>query len=300
MSASSEALAKSRTQLIEENGAEFLLALGRAAGAVERKEAHIHWMIGNSPIDYHNCVVRANLNSATADKEIAASITAFQAHQVPGSWHVGPAMRPLDLGQRLVRHGFAYSGDDIGMAVELEKLPEQVAAPAGLVIERIRDEAGLLAWTKTLAQGFGEGETEARWVGEMYRRIGFEDTRPWRHYIAWLEGEPVATSSLFFGAGAAGIYFVMTVPSARRQGIGAAVTLAPLREARQLGYPVGVLGSSLPGYNVYRRLGFEEYCRIGIYEWRPFGSDLAEVQAHGSIGQRLHAGSTGNPGLSIA
>jgi hypothetical protein len=22
------------------------------------------------------------------------------------------------------------------------------------------------------------------------------------------------------------------------------------------------------GYPVYRRLGFEEYCRIGLYEWR--------------------------------
>jgi hypothetical protein len=23
------------------------------------------------------------------------------------------------------------------------------------------------------------------------------------------------------------------------------------------------------GYSVYRGLGFEEYCRIGLYEWRP-------------------------------
>ena len=28
------------------------------------------------------------------------------------------------------------------------------------------------------------------------------------------------------------------------------------------------MGSSSPGYSVYRRLGFAEYCRIGIYEWR--------------------------------
>jgi hypothetical protein len=29
------------------------------------------------------------------------------------------------------------------------------------------------------------------------------------------------------------------------------------------------LGSSEIGYSAYRRLGFEEYCRIGLYEWRP-------------------------------
>ena len=69
----------------------------------------------------------------------------------------------------------------------------------------------------------------------------------------------------------AGVYFVFTVPEARGQGLGAALTLAPLREARAMGYGIGVLGSSSLGYSVYRRLGFAEYCRIGIYEWRPAG-----------------------------
>ena len=54
-----------------------------------------------------------------------------------------------------------------------------------------------------------------------------------------------------------------------RRGIGAAITLAALHEVRDLGYSVGVLGSSEVGYPVYRELGFEEYCRIGLYEWRP-------------------------------
>ena len=49
----------------------------------------------------------------------------------------------------------------------------------------------------------------------------------------------------------------------------AAVTLAALREARDLGFTIGVLGSSEMGYGVYLRLGFIEYCRIGLYEWRP-------------------------------
>ena len=79
----------------------------------------------------------------------------------------------------------------------------------------------------------------------------------------------MATATLFLGAGVAGIYFVFTAERARRRGIGAAITLAALREAWDLGYGIGVLGSSQAGYPVYRRLGFEEFCRIGIYEWRP-------------------------------
>ena len=176
-------------------------------------------------------------------------------------------MRPPDLGGRLIAHGFEYVGDDIGMSVDLSELPERVPVPENLVIERVHDEAGLAAWVEALGSGFGEGPVEAEWVGEMYRRLGFEG--PWRHYLGILAGEPVATATSFFGAGVAGIYFVCTVERARRRGIGAAVTLAALREARKMGYGVGVLGSSEMGYPVYRGLGFEEYCRSGLYEWRP-------------------------------
>lgn len=254
---------------IEENGAEFLIALGRAAGAEMRDDGRVRWVIGNSPIDYHNCVVHADLAPEEADEEIEASLQRMRVHHVPGSWHVGPSMRPEDLGERLVARGFEYGGDDIGMAVDLSTLPEEVPVPENFAVERVRGEAGLAAWVEALGSGFGEGPIEAEWVGEMYRRLGFGEEGPWRHYLGQLDSEPVATSTLFFGAGVAGIYFVCTVGHARRRGIGAAVTLAALREARDLGYSVGVLGSSEMGFPVYRRLGFEEYCRIGLYEWRP-------------------------------
>jgi GNAT superfamily N-acetyltransferase len=142
-----------------------------------------------------------------------------------------------------------------------------VPVPEGFVVERVRDEKGLAAWIEALGSGFGEGPVEAEWVGEVYRRLG--DEGPWRPYLGRLGEEPVATATLFFGAGVAGVYFVCTVERARRRGIGAAVTLAALREAWDLGYRVGVLGSSEMGFPVYRRLGFDEYCRIGLYEWRP-------------------------------
>ncbi len=78
---------------------------------------------------------------------------------------------------------------------------------------------------------------------------------------------PVATATMLYASGVAGLYFIFTIDNARRKGIGAAMTLAPLLDAKEAGYRVGVLGASMMGEPVYRRLGFKEYCRIGLYEW---------------------------------
>jgi GNAT superfamily N-acetyltransferase len=254
------------TQTIEENGAELLLALGRAIGAEERDDGRVSWTIGNCPIDYHNAVVRADLPPERADQEIEASLERMRTHGVPGSWHVRPSMRPSDLGERLLAHGFEYGDDDIGMAADLSELPEEVPTPEGFAVERVRGEGGLAAWVEALGSGFGEGPVEAEWVGEAYRGLGFGDEGPLRHYVGRLGGEPVATATLYLGVGVAGVYFVSTVEHARQRGIGAAITLAALREARGLGYRSGVLGSSEMGYSVYRQLGFQEHCRIELYE----------------------------------
>jgi GNAT superfamily N-acetyltransferase len=254
---------------IEENGAEFLLALGRAGGGEERADSLVHWTIGGSPIDYHNAVVRAYLTAESVDAVIGESLEALRRHNVPGTWHVGPGMRPPDLRQRLLLAGFADGGDESGMAVELASLPSSIAAPSELTIERVRDALELDLWTETLGQGFGEGPKEARWVGDMFGRIGLGDHTAWRHYVGRLDRRPVATASMLLAAGVAGIYFVFTLPEYRGRGIGTALTHAPLLEARDLGYRAGVLAASTMGEPVYRRMGFREYCRMHICEWRP-------------------------------
>jgi hypothetical protein len=88
---------------VEDNEAEFLLALGRAGGGRERDDAEITWVIGGSPIAYHNCVVRADLEPERADAAITESQNLMRTSGVAGSWHVGPSMRPTDLGTRSKR-----------------------------------------------------------------------------------------------------------------------------------------------------------------------------------------------------
>ena len=64
-------------------------------------------------------------------------------------------MRPTDLGERLLAHGFTYGRDDIGMTVDLSALREDLPGPDDLEIELVRDEATLAAWKDTLARASG-------------------------------------------------------------------------------------------------------------------------------------------------
>jgi GNAT superfamily N-acetyltransferase len=215
----------------------------------------------------YNNVFRAQLAPDNIDAAIEAVIARCRSRNVPVAWHIGPATRPANLGSYLEAHGFTHTGESPGMAADLLALNEGLPAPPGLTIEQVTDVETLKQFCHVFKVGFGWPDfVEDAWL-DLFASVGLGAQSPMRHYLGRLKGEPVATSSSFLGAGVAGIYCVATVPGARRQGIGTTVVLAPLREARALGYRVGILQSSEMGFSVYQKIGFREYCKQGGYEW---------------------------------
>jgi GNAT superfamily N-acetyltransferase len=253
---------------VEENAAGMLFSMGRAGGGEESSDPRLAFTLGGSPLGYHNAVVHAELSGDEADAAIVWFQGRLAALKLPGCWHVDATSRPRDLPERLKRHGFTGGGEP-AMACALDRLPE-VHPPDGVAVERVRDDAGLHALADVLAAGFGEGEVEARWAESVWRTIGFADETPWRHYLARLDGRPAGCASLFVHPpDVGGIYFVCTHPEHRRRGIGAAVTLAAMRGARELGCRLAVLGTSEMGRPVYERLGFRYVGDVRIFDWAP-------------------------------
>lgn len=225
------------------------------------------WITSDVPHPFLNRIYRARLDPEDVDRRVAETVAYFASRDLPMSWHVGPASQPDDLGEHLTTHGLIHRGDEIGMAIDLLGLDEHSAPPSGLVIERVGDVETLREWLHVVAVSFQYPESVVSVLFDAFGRQGFGQGLPWRLHVGFLNEEPVGASRLFLGAGVAGIYAVATVPDERRQGIGTAMTFAALGEACGMGYRIGVLRAAPAGLAVYRRLGFSEWCRFGIYEW---------------------------------
>jgi len=235
----------------------------------------VTWFASNLPFALCNGVIRAALPPTGADRHIGALLGHFKERHVPLCWLVGPSSQPEDLGLRLEAHGFVHAEDGPGMAVDLGAFDDDAATPAGLAIVEVDDGAMLRAWIAALCVGSDfpddvravlDGLLERHGLATAY---GLSQHPSVRLYLGLLNGEPVATALLFLAEGVAGLYDVATAPHARRRGIGAALSRASLRTARDLGYRLGVLQSSAMGEGVYRRLGFQQYCTLSLYFWSP-------------------------------
>jgi GNAT superfamily N-acetyltransferase len=216
-----------------------------------------------------NGVKRARLTEANADAVIAEMGNYFQAHALPMSWMITPDSRPADLGARLEANGMAHGAGMPGMALDLALLTEPAPTPEGVSIRMVQTGEELALWMQALALGYDiPGE-----VGEIFLErmagTGYAAYPGLHNFVAMRKGEPLACSSIFLGAGVAGLYCVATIPAARRQGIGTAIVRAPLDFARAAGYCIAVLQASAMGEPIYRRMGFRAYCTFDLYVAAP-------------------------------
>ncbi len=227
-----------------------------------------------------------HLAAEETDAAIDETIAWFRARNAPFFfWWTGPGTTPDDLGQRLQARGLidmAEQSEEMaagvvstasgapGMVADLQRMNEAVLeqTPSGFVISPVQSEADLQDFKRVLVTAYEMPERMADGWVQAALSLGIEQT-PWQMYLGRLHGEPVATNMLFVGGGVAGIFGVATVPAARGMGIGAAISLAPLLQARAMGVRYAALFATEMAIRVYERIGFRlTGTRLNRYLWR--------------------------------
>jgi GNAT superfamily N-acetyltransferase len=258
---------KSVKSAIKANWEAYHYCLGRSPNVELSIGRYLTWLMTDLPDFFMNLVVSTRLPSEDADELIESALAHFRSMNIRKlSWLAHEGIPSAKINKALLSHGLTFKESfATEMAIDLSPLPGDLPIPPGLRIVPVVDEDTLRQWIHVASIGFR--------ISEEFEKVWYDffvdaiiDTH-FRTYLALLNGKPVGTSQLFLSEGVAGIYNVTCIPEARGQGIGSAITLAPLLQAREIGYRVGILQASQQGYGVYRRLGFQDFGKLSLYLW---------------------------------
>lgn len=228
---------------------------------------YLTWLMTDLPDHFMNLVVCHQLPLEGLHDLIESTLFRFKSMNIVRlSWLTRAELLSANINKVLLAHGLKFRDSfAVEMAVDISTVQDELPAHPRLRIVRVDDEHALKQWIHIASVGFRIDEKFEQVWYDFFADAIFEAR--FQTYLALLDGKPVGTSQLFLSEGVAGIYNVTCVPEARGQGIGSAVTLAPLLKAREMGYQIGVLQASQKGYNVYRRLGFQDFGKLSLYLW---------------------------------
>jgi GNAT superfamily N-acetyltransferase len=173
-----------------------------------------------------------------------------------------------DAAQALEAMGFENHGTMPAMAVDIDAMGN-TTLPAGYAWARVGAGSEGSAWASAMAAGYPLPAGLAQLFSPDAVGADMAPDAAIQFFSVLKDGETVATSMLLLADGLAGIYCVSTLAAERGRGLGAHATAQPLREARRLGYRVGVLQSSPDGHSVYLKLGFQDLAGIPMFVRMP-------------------------------
>ncbi|GHO83528.1 GNAT family N-acetyltransferase [Dictyobacter formicarum] len=255
---------------MEKNLIEFIMYCSCIPGAQAYQSIdHIAATTG-IPQPSLNVVMGINMDEQTIMARIKEVMIPFKARHVPMLWWIFPDTQPANLGHYLKQSGLQYNGAEYGMTIELSQLPTSLPPIDGFSIEEVENATALQEWIHVSSIAFGgdASNIDPNYI-KFEQCLGWGKDLPYRRFLGRLNGKAVATSSIFLGAGVAGLFSVGTLPEARGRGIGSTISLAPLSVASALGYNIGVLQASPTGYSIYTNIGFQKCCSIQTYLWAP-------------------------------
>ncbi len=239
-----------------------------APGVEERPGPDAHTVITGLDLSNVNAVLEAALAPEGLEKRIREITAPFRRRSVGLTWWVGPCSQPENLDRALLEAGFEEGRVLIGMAADLAQTDLREDGP-GAELVRISDPEALKEYCRATAQAYEVSPPGLELALAAFNRLDYGPGARLAHFAARLSGRLAATASIAVEKDWALLAGVGTVPQARGRGLGTAVTVRALQEARSKGCGLAVLQASTAGEPIYRKLGFREYCRLRRFKWTP-------------------------------
>jgi predicted N-acetyltransferase YhbS len=223
------------------------------------------------------CVIQgpswASVSAVEVGEDEVASLVA-QVHELVApekhcTWWLGPSVRPADLADRLLAHGFTSPRDHVGLVKALALVDPPAATPEAIQVRQIETLEDFVAARDIQWEAFDVPE-ELRVLQQAREHEDFEESMELGipvGFIATLDGRPAATAlaipserGMFLIAGS-------SAPWARGRGLYRALVRARWELAVRRGTPALVTQAHpSTSYPILQRLGFQDVCDINRLE----------------------------------
>lgn len=205
---------------------------------------------------FFNFVTRIRTNSIEAERLIPHILDFYRDRTVPFRIFVSPTTRPANLAIYLEQYGCVPLGERSVMVYQgTGRHPEQNPR---IHIELI-SKSQLDIWTKVACQTWMKPifPSDFRDIAFGAFQAGME-RQNLHAYFAYADDTPAGTAILNVVNQVGGIHAVTTLPTYRGRGVGTALVLWLIEEAKRLGLPHLCLqtGTNDQGEQLYMRLGF--------------------------------------------
>lgn len=246
-----------KNQEITEMGAEAITDYFRTMAVDHVQIGELKAFVTGADSPSLNVVLVTKKNVELNPTIINSMAAFFKKHQVQEGWSIAAMAEIKDIEKK----GFNLSFKNLGMYFDLSEPIQNIES--SITIKEIYND--LKEWILPLREGFPSKDN-----CEAYRILNaallHNGERKLRHFSAYYQGEIAASATLFLSDHSVMLHNLATKNKFKKQGIGTALTLHIMSEAKKLGYRHCFLDSSDEGFNLYTRLGFKTYCKTSIYE----------------------------------
>ena len=199
------------------------------------------------------------LSSGPLDPALVAELVAwFAQRELPASWRCAEDAALAGTAATLAAAGCERERAAWEMSAPIETLALDAAPqPADVLIEPVATGRGLDAWLDVAgACGWFETPSQRRARHQLLDGLTLTTAPPLRLLTASRGSQPVGMAAAFHTPTTVRLTALAVLPDHRRQGIGRALALERLRQARAHRCTQAVLAPTPQGAELYKSLGF--------------------------------------------
>ncbi|HET9905064.1 MAG TPA: GNAT family N-acetyltransferase [Anaerolineales bacterium] len=252
-------------QLFEDGTFEYLGFITSLPKFQRRVETDVTMITADAPVFYFNAAYNTRFNG-NAKQRIKETKEFFLENGRSFVWQVTPSSQPENLGEQLIQQGGKLLESMPYMALQLDHIWRD-SIPTVFHCEAVRTHEMLYLWISVYCRARAyPGDTDR--LFNILSDLDLSEASPLQLILGYLGGAPVATYSVLMGSEVAGFYSLTTLPEARGQGLGTAISTAAADLALDRGYKTAILLSEPMSRNLCKRLGFvEARCHMDIYRF---------------------------------